>query len=128
MKIRFAENRDLEFIVNIYDQAVNSGKATADLKEISIDDRKEWFAEYNKNNYPIYFFEINDKIVGWGSLSPYRKVREGLKTTAEISYYIDYNYHRLGYGKRLIEFMIKDCKRIGINNLFALLLEINEQA
>lgn len=126
MNIRFAENKDLKSIVEIYNQAVNSGKATADLKEISMEDRKDWFAEHNKDKYPIYVMENEDKIVGWGSLSPYRKGREGLKSTAEISYYIDYNHHGFGYGKSLIDFIIKDCKRIGINNVFALLLEINE--
>ena len=60
-----------------------------------------------------------------GSLSPYRKGREALQNTAEISYYIDYKYHGSGHGKSLIQYMIDDCKRININNLFALLLEVN---
>jgi phosphinothricin acetyltransferase len=128
MNIRFAEYIDLKSIIEIYNQAVNSGKATADLKEISMEDRKDWFAEHNKDKYPIYVIETADRVVGWGSLSPYRKGREGLKSTAEISYYIDYNYHGLGYGKNLIDFIIKDCKRIEINNVFALLLEINEKS
>ena len=61
-----------------------------------------------------------------GCRGRYRKGRGGLKEVAEISYYLDYNYHRLGYGKKLIEYMISDCKRLGIKNLFALLLEINK--
>lgn len=126
MKIRFAENIDLISIIEIYNQAVNSGKATADLNEITIKDRKDWFSEHNKDNYPIYVLETENKVVGWGSLSPYREGRAGLKSTAEISYYIDYNYHGLGYGKKLIDFMIRDCERLEINNIFALLLEINE--
>ncbi len=126
MKIRFAKNDDLKSIIDIYNQAINSGNVTADLKELSVDDRKGWYAEHNENEYPIYILEIDGKLIGWGSLSPYRKGREGLRKTAEISYYIDYNYHGLGYGKKLIDFMINDCKRIGINNLFAILLEINQ--
>ena len=126
MEIRFAEKSDLKFIVDIYNQAVRSGRATADLQEVSISDRKSWFEGHNKHEYPIYILEDNHKIIGWGSLSPYRKGREGLKETAEISYYIDYNYHGLGYGKELIGFMINDCKRLKIKNLFALMLEVNE--
>jgi len=126
MKIRFALQNDLERIVDIYNQAVNAGNATADLNELSPDDRKEWFLEHKKDKYPIYVLELDNKIIGWGSLSPYRKGRGGLKEVAEISYYLDYNYHRLGYGKKLIEYMISDCKRLGIKNLFALLLEINK--
>ncbi|MBU1014733.1 MAG: GNAT family N-acetyltransferase [Bacteroidetes bacterium] len=126
MEIRFAINVDLKCIVDIYNQAIKAGNATADLTELYPSDRKEWFIEHNENEYPIYVLEINKKIIGWGSLSPYRKGRAGLRTTAEISYYIDYNYHGHGYGKKLIDFIITDCKRLGIKNLFALLLEINE--
>ena len=126
MKIRFALVNDLERIIDIYNQAVNAGNATADLNELSFNDRKEWFLEHHKDKYPIYVLETDNKIIGWGSISPYRKGRGGLKETAEISYYLDYNYHRLGYGKKLIEHMISDCKRLGIKNLFALLLEVNK--
>lgn len=128
MKVRFALQNDLKRIIEIYNQAINSKNATADLMELTIDERKSWFIDHNENEYPIYVLEIEKEIFGWGSLSPYRKGREGLKTTAEISYYIDYNYHGLGYGKMLIDFMIKDCERIGIYNLFALLLDINESS
>ncbi len=126
MKIRFAEKNDLESIVNIYNQAVSSGNATADLNKISIKDRLDWFAEHCINKYPVYIMELENKIIGWGSLSPYRKGREGLKATAEISYYIDYVHHGSGYGKQLIGFILQDCERVGINNLFAILLEIND--
>lgn len=71
---------------------------------------------------------MTNTIIGWESISPYRKGREGLNETAEISYYLDYDYHGQGYGKKLIEFMITDCKRLGIKNLFALLLEINKRS
>lgn len=128
MKIRLGKYEDLKSIVNIYNQAISSGNATADLKELSVNDRIDWFNDHNENEYPIYVIESDDKIIGWGSLSPYRKGRGALRETAEISYYIDYNYHGLGYGKKIIEYMINDCKRIGIKNLFAMLLEVNQKS
>lgn len=128
MKIRFATNKDLKKITDIYNQAIEAGNATADLKKVSVNDRKEWFYEHSNDEYPIYLCEFDNKIIGWGSLSPYRKGREGLRETAEITYYIDYYYHGRGFGKILIEYIIKDCKRLGIKNLFALLLEINKSS
>ena len=125
MLIRFAKENDLQSIVYIYNQAIDSKTATADSEKITIDDRKDWFAEHHPNQYPIYVVETDNKIVGWGSLSPYRKGRKRLRTTAEITYYIDYNYQQLGYAKQLIDFMIKDCKRLKIDHLLALLLGIN---
>ena len=128
MKIRFGEYKDLEDIIIIYNQAIKAENTTADIKEININDRENWFFEHNNDKYPIYIIELKDAIIGWGSISPYRKGREGLKETAEISFYLDYNFHGQGFGKRLIEYMIADCKRLGIKNLFALLLEINKRS
>ncbi len=125
-KIRFAQFKDLKPIVNIYNQAIEAKSATADVDTFSVLDKEEWFKEHRTDEYPIYIIEIKNKVIGWGSISPYRKGRYGLKETAEISYYLDYNYHGQGFGKILLEYMIQDCKRLGINNLFALLLEINK--
>lgn len=128
MNIRFAEHKDLKDIIDIYNQAIKAGNATADIKEFKSNDRVDWLLEHNNHKYPIYILELNHTIIGWGSLSPYRKGREGLKETAEISYYLNYKYHGQGYGKILIRYMIEDCKRLGIKNLLALLLEINKKS
>lgn len=128
MKIRLAEYKDLKDIITIYNQAIKAENATADTKELQRNDRESWFLEHSSDKYPIYIIELNSTIIGWGSISPYRKGREGLKETAEISYYLDYNYHGQGFGKNLIEYMISDCKRLGIKNLIALLLEINKRS
>lgn len=125
MKIRFAKRSDLKSIVEIYNQAITSGGATADLNELCVEDRNDWFNDHNKDSYPIYVIEQENTVIGWGSLSAYRKGRGALKTTAEISYYIDYNYHGKGHAKKLIEHMINDCPRLGIEHLIALLLEVN---
>ena len=128
MNIKFASNSDLERIVEIYNQAIKAGNATADLSVLTIADRREWFIEHHQDDYPIYVIEVHKEVIGWGSLSPYRKGRAGLKETAEISYYIDYNHHGLGYAKKMINFIITDCNRLGIRNIFAVLLDLNTKS
>ncbi len=125
MDIRFAKIEDLPKIIEIYNQAVVTGNATADLTEVTADDRVEWFYKHSSDSYPVYIVEIDGLTVAWGSLSPYREGRKALQSTAENSYYVDYSYHGIQIGQTLIKYMINDCFRIGINNLFALLLEIN---
>lgn len=125
MKIRFAAINDLQDIDRIYNQAIFSGKATADIRPLAARDRRSWFLDHSEKTYPVYVAEIEGRVIGWSSLSPYRKGREGLKSTAEITYYIDYDFHGEGYGERLIKHMILDCKRLGIKHLVALLLDIN---
>ncbi len=125
MNIKFAEIQDLPKIVEIYNQAVEAGNATADIEKIAEKERLTWFEEHHKDSYPIYLLFSANKVAGWCSLSPYRKGRKALSQTAEVSYYIDYHYHRKGFGEKLLTHAIQDCYRLGIKNIFALLLENN---
>jgi len=125
IKIRFAERKHLPFIVDIYNQAIRSKCATGDLKEFSLEQRVDWFEKYDKENYPIYIAEINGEVVGFCTISPYRPGREAMSSVAEISYYIDYSYHKKGVGSQLLKYVIADCNRIGKENLLAILLDIN---
>ncbi|MDD2586743.1 MAG: GNAT family N-acetyltransferase [Syntrophomonadaceae bacterium] len=124
MEVRFANIFDLPGIVDIYNQGIAT-KATADTKPFAVDDKLEWFYQHPKEMYPIYVMEHSNQIVGWCSISPYRPGRMAVRQTAEISYYVDQNYHRLGIGTSLVNFTIDDCPRLGISNLLAVILEWN---
>jgi len=123
--IRFADSTDLLSIVEIYNQAIRSKRATADLDEYSLTNRVEWFESFDREKYPLYIIEYKGDVVGYCSLSPYRKGRRAMSTVAEVSYYLDYSYHGKNIGSSLLQYVISDCKRIGINTLLAILLDIN---
>ena len=125
LTIRFANIQDLPYIVEIYNQAIKSKCATGDTEEFHVEDRVKWFHNFNKNLYPIYVAELKNKIVGYCSLSPYRPGRKAMAKVAEISYYIDYNFHKKGIGTALIKHVIFDCKRLKKENLLAFILDIN---
>jgi phosphinothricin acetyltransferase len=123
--IRFAEITDLPRVVEIYNQGVAAGNANADIDLVTIADRTDWFKDHDQASFPIYILEVDNWTIGWGSLSPYRKGRGGLRRTAEISYYIDYDFHNQGFGKMIIAHMLEDCRRLRIENVFAIMLDIN---
>lgn len=125
MKIRIAQQADLVQIVEIYNQAVALKSATADLDPIEPGDRVQWLEEHVPEKYPIYVATVDDSIVGWCSLSPYRRGRMALRHTAEISYYIHEDYRRTGIGSALVRHAISRCEKLGIKTLFALLLDVN---
>ena len=125
MKIRHAQWSDLPRIVDIYNQAIQSQFATGDLSEFTVKERQDWFLKFDKDNYPIYVAELDSKIVGYCTLSPYRPGREAMARVAEISYYVDFALHQKGIGSALIHHALSDCKRIGKNTLLAILLDIN---
>ena len=128
LTIRFSKIEDLPSIVNIYNQAIRSGNATGDIHEFVVNERIDWFSKYDNNKYPLYVAEIGSRIIGYCALSPYRPGRKAMSTVAEISYYIDYSYHRKGIGTALINHAIADCKRIKKESLLAILLDINTQS
>ena len=125
LKFRFAEKTDLPALVAIYNQAIKSKSATGDTKEFKVEERVNWFQKFNKKNYPLYVVEFQNKVVGYCSLSPYRPGRKAMSSIAEISYYVDYQFHKKGIGTALLNYVLLDCKRIAIKNLLAFVLDIN---
>ncbi len=125
MIIRLAEYMDLFAINEIYNQAIDNRISTADLFHISIEDRIKWFDEHNSELFPILVAEIGDDIVGWISLSPYRKGREGLKSNAEVSYYIHNDFQKQGIGSILMTEILELAKKLNYRNIFAILIDQN---
>ncbi len=125
LKFRFAERKDLSDLVTIYNQAIKSNCATGDTMVFKLEERLTWFQKFDNNTYPLYVAILKNKVVGYCSLSPYRTGRKAMASIAEISYYVDYNYHKKGIGTALINFVLQDCNRINIKNLLAFVLDIN---
>ena len=125
MSIRLAEYKDLEALVEIYNQAILKHRCTADMDIFSVEERACWFEEHQSLEYPIYVYEFNNKVVGYLYFNGYRQGRKAMRYTAEISYYIHNDYQRLGIGTKLMAFAIEKSKELNYKNLIAILLEFN---
>ncbi len=125
LTIRFARREDLPSMVDIYNQAIRSKRSTGDLDEFKVEDRIAWFEKFSNQSFPLYICETDGKLIGYCSISPYRPGRRAMKHVAEISYYVDFNYHGQGIASKLLNFVIADCQRVGISKLLAILLDIN---
>ena len=124
--IRTAKNKDLESIIEIYNQAINSKFETAEITEITVFDKIDWFLNHQPDTYPIFVYEEQGEVLGWISFSPYRKGREALRFTIEISYYVHNKFKRQGIGSKLIEYALEAGKKMGYKTLFAIILDKNE--
>ena len=125
MKIRLAQKEDLVAINEIYNQAVRKKYCTADLDEVSIEEREVWFQTHDPYKYPVFVAEQNAIILGWLSFSPYRPGRRALQSALEISYYLHEDYQQQGIGSVLLQYAIDVGAHYGARNLFAILLEPN---
>lgn len=124
-EIRTAIPDDLTEIVRIYNQSVLTGFETADIVPVTIESRKAWFVEHVPETYPIYVVLKASRLIGWVSVSPYRPGRGALKSTVEISYYVDADFRRQGVATMLLNFVTAECKRIGYKNIFAIVIDRN---
>ena len=124
-KIRKAELSDNARITEILNQAIEAGNATAILNIFTPEERLGWLNEHLSGKYVVFVAELGNKVVGWLSLSPYRKGRQAFNHLAEITYYIDYNYQRKGIAGALFEKALQHCKKNGIEMLVAFLYASN---
>ena len=123
--IRKIKIADLEAANEIYNQAVRSKYQTAETEETSLEYRQGWFEEHRSGIYPVFVTEDLGEVVGWASLSEYRKGRRALRYTAEVSFYIRKDRQGQGIGTQLLEFIIDRAREIDIKTLIAILLEPN---
>ncbi|NKB37433.1 MAG: GNAT family N-acetyltransferase [Gammaproteobacteria bacterium] len=125
MGIRLARSDDLPVIVEIYNQAVKAGYYTADTTPLTLEERQSWLAVHSKNKYPVFVFEHDDHLKGFLSISAYRPGRQALRHTAEVSFYVDFDFHRQGIASLLLKHAISVCPSLQIKNLFAIIMETN---
>ena len=116
---------DLGAANEIYNQAVRSQYQTAETEETSLGYRQSWFEEHRSGIYPVFVAEDLGEVVGWVSLSEYRKGRKALRYASEVSFYIRKDKQGQGIGTQLLKFVIERAREISIKTLIAILLEPN---
>jgi L-amino acid N-acyltransferase YncA len=126
LRVRYATEADLPAIVEIYNQSIPAGWSTADTKPISVADRVEWFGKFDPARRPIWVAEVDGQAVATTYLSSFYGGRPAYDATAEISIYIATAYHRRGIGRRLKEFVIGECPRLGVTTLLSMHFDHNE--
>jgi len=126
MTFRKAEIKDLDRINEIHNQAILEKFKVADLVPWTKEKRLKQFEERNNEEYPVYVVEIDNFVVGFAIISPYRPGRTALKQTAEISYFVDKNYREKGIGKQLMDDMESVCIELGIKTLFGIIIDTND--
>jgi L-amino acid N-acyltransferase YncA len=122
MIIRDASEADLPAIIEIYNAAIRGRVSTAQLDEVSVEQRLPWFHEHSPESHPLWVAELGGAIAGWFSFHFYIK-RAAYGATAEVSVYVNEQFRRCGVGKALLEKAIADSPRLKltglIGNIFA---------
>ena len=125
--ICLADSADLEAIVAIYNQNIEAKTATADLKPVAVHARQAWFDSHMTDpNRPIYVIK-NDlgEMMAWGSFSNLYE-RPAYHISSEISIYVSRDFQRQGLARQLIDWMLVQAPKLGIQNVVALVFAHNE--
>jgi L-amino acid N-acyltransferase YncA len=123
--IKLANINNLQAIILIYNSAIKAKFETADTTPVKWENKIKWFKEHTPNKYPIFVYEIDNQVVAWASISPYRKGRKALDKTAEISYYVHPLHKNKGIGTQLLSYIINTSKQLKYKTLIAIVIEKN---
>jgi|TARA_B100001540_G_scaffold78857_1_gene70877 L-amino acid N-acyltransferase YncA len=115
--IRIASINDAETIRNIYNHEVLNSTASFDLVERSVEEQRIWLSE-RSGAFSVLVAEIENKVMGFASLSPFNK-KDGYRTTVENSIYVDPAARGLGIGSRLLDELLLVATRSGFHAVMA---------
>lgn len=120
MIIRNMIPEDRESVLEIYKQGIFSGKATF-TREVPT--YEEWDENHIKNCR--YVALIDDKAVGFVVLAP-SSSKPHYRGVAEVSVYVNENYHNQGIGTALLKKIIEEAPESGFWSLYSVILSVNE--
>jgi L-amino acid N-acyltransferase YncA len=124
IKIRHAKLEDLESITEIYNDAILKTTATFDTEQKTVEEQKSWFAQHGPK-YPILVAEADGSVAGWGSLSKWSD-RCAYADTAEISLYVAEHYQGKGVGKKLMQAIMDEGRKVGHHSILSRIAEGND--
>ena len=125
MITRDAVEADLPAIVEIFNAAIRGRISTAQLKEVSVEEKLPWFFEHSPESYPLWVTEIDGSIAGWLSFHSFLP-RPAYRSTAEIGVYVNERFRRIGVGRSLVEKALAHSPSLKINALVGCIFGHNE--
>ena len=115
--VRLATREDAAAIMAIYNVEVQNHTSTFDLVPRTLEDQRRWIAE-RSGAFAAVVATIDDEVVGFASLSPYKE-RAAYRTTVEDSVYVSRDHPRLGIGRLLMHHVIGIAAESGFHSIMA---------
>ena len=124
MMIRNAEEKDLQQILEIYNDVILNTTAVYDYEPHTLEMRKQWFETKQQLGFPVFVAEEN-KIVGFSSFGPFR-AWAAYKYSVENSVYVKASERGKGIGKLLLSPLIEAAKKLNMHTIIASIDATNE--
>jgi L-amino acid N-acyltransferase YncA len=124
MIIRDAVETDLPAVLKIYNAAIATRMATAQMEPVTLDQRRDWLKQHSPDRHPFWVLEIDGAIAGWLTLKPFLP-RCAYRGTAEVSVYVDEKFRRRGVARTLLSEAIKRAPLLRIDAIVGLIFAHN---
>lgn len=122
--IRRAKVSDLAEITRIYNEAIVERIATADIEARSLEDRAEWFKQFDEQ-HPIWVGERGGRVACFGNLFSYSP-KHGYRFATENSVYVSADARGQGYGRAMLKHVLEEARRLGKRYILARIFTHNE--
>ncbi|KFN03289.1 N-acetyltransferase [Bacillus clarus] len=103
--VREATEKDLPYILDIYNDALLYTTAVYAYKPVTLKNRIDWYEQKKAEGYPILVHELDNKVVGFATFGPFR-AWPAYKYSIEHSIYVDKEYRKNGIGISLMKELI----------------------
>ena len=124
--IRKAEIKDIAPMLEIYNYEVEHGVATLDLHPKTLEEWTDWFKTHDSKSHCILTAVMENQVVGYASLSPYRE-KEAYRSTVELSLYVSPAYRRRGIASWLMEAILESVRNdAGIHTVVSVITRGNQ--
>lgn len=124
VSFRYAEPGDLERIVQTYNSTISSRMVTADLEEVSVESRRDWFNAHTPEHRPLWVVLYENEYAGWMSFNSFYG-RPAYDGTVELSIYLEESFRGKGVGKASLQKAIEIAPTLGITNLLGFIFGHN---
>ena len=125
MNLRDAAESDLPAIVEIYNAAILTRMATAQLEPVTVAERRPWFCAHTADVHPLWVMEEAGRIAGWLSFSVFIP-RAAYRVTSELSVYVHNDFRQRGVGAALLGEALARAPALGLTTLLGLIFGHNE--
>ena len=119
-----ARPSDAEALRRIYNREVTETTVTFDLVPRTLEEQQRWIEEHS-GVHPALVAEIDDEVVGFASLTPYRS-RPAYATTVEDSVYVDERHRGRGVGGVLLSEILSLASTSGFHAVMARIVGTHE--
>ncbi|MBE6121982.1 MAG: N-acetyltransferase [Erysipelotrichaceae bacterium] len=121
--IRKIEQKDIPVCLEWYNRYIENSTATFETEQLSLPQFEERVRTVTRK-YPWLILEEEGQPAGYVYLSPFMS-RAAYDWTADVSVYVDPEKRGRGYGRVLLEEIIRIAKEAGFRNLISIITSEN---